>query len=92
MKIALSEISTVGASFADDVAAYAAAGFDGIGIWEFKLPDGDDAESLHRLRESGLGAGSGYLVAHELTKAPLHRRVADRVPAAIGKLRERLPL
>ena len=40
----------------------------------------------------GLGAGSGYLVAKELTKAPLHRRVADRVPAAIGKIRERLPL
>ena len=31
------------ASFADDAAAYAAAGFDGIGIWEFKLPGDDDA-------------------------------------------------
>ena len=40
----------------------------------------------------GLGAGSGYLVAKELTKPPLHRRVVDRVPATIGKLRERLPL
>ena len=45
MKLALSEISTVNASFAEDVAAYAAAGFDGIGIWEFKLPDDDDAAS-----------------------------------------------
>jgi phytoene dehydrogenase-like protein len=40
----------------------------------------------------GLGAGSGYLVAKELTKAPLHRRVAGRLPAAVGKLRERVPL
>jgi phytoene dehydrogenase-like protein len=40
----------------------------------------------------GLGAGSGYLVAKELLKPPLSRRVADRVPAALGKLRERLPL
>jgi phytoene dehydrogenase-like protein len=40
----------------------------------------------------GLGAGSGYLVAKELTKAPLHRRVADRLPATIEKLRARLPL
>ena len=40
----------------------------------------------------GLGAGSGYLVAKELTKPPLRQRVADRVPAALGKLRERLPL
>ena len=55
MKIALSEISTPAASFAEDVAAYAAAGFDGIGIWEFKLPE-DDAASARLLRESGLGA------------------------------------
>jgi sugar phosphate isomerase/epimerase len=54
MKIALSEISTPGASFAEDVAAYATAGFDGIGIWEFKLP-GDDAASARLIRESGLG-------------------------------------
>ena len=43
MRLSLSEISTVGASFAEDVAAYAAAGFDGIGIWEFKLPADDEA-------------------------------------------------
>ena len=55
MKIALSEISTPAASFGEDVAAYAAAGFDGIGIWEFKLP-GDDAASARLIRESGLGA------------------------------------
>jgi phytoene dehydrogenase-like protein len=40
----------------------------------------------------GLGAGSGYLVAKELTRPPLHQRVADRIPAALGRLRERLPL
>ena len=43
MKLSLSEISTVAASFEEDVAAYAAAGFEGIGIWEFKLPDDDEA-------------------------------------------------
>ena len=43
MRLSLSEISTVDASFADDVAAYAAAGFDGIGVWEFKLPADDDS-------------------------------------------------
>jgi len=55
VKIALSEISTPSASFAEDVAAYAAAGFDGIGIWEFKLPE-DDAASARLLSEAGLGA------------------------------------
>ena len=52
MTLSLSEISTVGASFAEDVRAYKAAGFDGIGIWEMKL--GDDARDLEVLRESGL--------------------------------------
>lgn len=54
MKLALSEITTVNASFAEDVAAYAAAGFDGIGIWEFKLPD-DDAANVALVRDAGLG-------------------------------------
>ena len=43
MRRGLSAISTVGASFAQDVEAYAAAGFDAIGLWEFKLPDDDTA-------------------------------------------------
>ena len=57
MRLALSEISTVGAPFAEDVAAYAAAGFDGIGIWEFKLPE-DDASNRTLLREHGLGVAN----------------------------------
>ena len=44
VKLSLSEISTFNATFAEDVAAYAAAGFDAIGIWEFKLPDDDDGQ------------------------------------------------
>ena len=45
VKLSLSTISTLNASFAEDVAAYAAAGFDAIGLWEFKLPDDDAANS-----------------------------------------------
>ena len=52
MTLSLSEISTVGASFEEDVRAYAAAGFEGIGIWEMKL--GDDESDLEVLRASGL--------------------------------------
>jgi sugar phosphate isomerase/epimerase len=52
MTVSLSEISTVGAPFAEDVRAYRSAGFDGIGIWEMKL--GDDDRELEVLRESGL--------------------------------------
>ncbi len=54
MKLSLSEISTPGASFQEDLAAYRAAGFEGIGIWEMKL--GDDSEDAAALRASGLRA------------------------------------
>lgn len=57
MRLALSEISTVAASFEEDVRAYAAAGFDAIGIWETKLPDDDDA-SRTLLRDAGLAVAS----------------------------------
>ena len=54
MSLSLSEISTVAASFREDLRAYSAAGFDGIGIWEMKL--GDDEADLEALRASGLRA------------------------------------
>ena len=57
MSFSLSEISTVSAGFRDDLRAYAEAGFDGIGIWEMKLP-GDDAANIELLREAGLAVAS----------------------------------
>ena len=53
MKQSLSAISTVNASFAEDVAAYAAAGFDAIGLWEMKLPE-DDGANIALIRSHGL--------------------------------------
>ncbi len=40
----------------------------------------------------GLGAGSGYLVAKQLLRPPLTRRIYARGSEAAGKLRGRLPL
>ncbi len=57
MRLSLSEISTVNASFAEDVVAYSTAGFDGIGIWEMKLPRGDGANRA-LLREAGLAVAN----------------------------------
>ena len=57
MKLALSSISTIDASFAEDVRAYAAAGFDAIGLWEMKLPD-DDAANREALRGAGLSVAN----------------------------------
>ena len=53
MRLGLSAISTVNASFEEDVIAYAAAGFDAIGLWEFKLPP-DDEGNVALLHEYGL--------------------------------------
>ncbi len=53
MILSLSQISTVDSSFDEEVEAYAAAGFDAIGLWEFKLPPDDDA-NIAQLREHGL--------------------------------------
>ena len=53
MKLSLSAISTVNASFAADVETYANAGFGAIGLWEMKLP-ADDAANVELLRAHGL--------------------------------------
>ncbi len=53
-RFSISEASTYPATFEEDLAAYKAGGADGIGIWEFKLPDGDDARSIDALGASGL--------------------------------------
>jgi sugar phosphate isomerase/epimerase len=57
VKLSLSEISTVNATFEEDVFAYAAAGLDGIGIWEFKLSQ-DDEENILALDRAGLGVSN----------------------------------
>ena len=54
-RVSISQITTVGASLADDLAAYRAAGCTGIGLWEMKL-SGDDEADLAALREAGLAA------------------------------------
>ena len=54
--LSISACTTWHQPFADDLHAYRAAGIDGIGLWEFKLPAGRDEESVSLLRESGLRA------------------------------------
>jgi sugar phosphate isomerase/epimerase len=52
VRISISEITTASATFEEDITAYAAAGADGIGIWEMKLTD--DRRDRELLRASGL--------------------------------------
>lgn len=57
MRLGVNEFTTIGASFAEDVAAYSAAGADAIGICEFKLPE-DDGEARRLLSAAGLDVGA----------------------------------
>jgi len=53
-RFSVSQITTFHQSLDEDLANYKAAGAEGIGIWEFKLPEGKDTESLAKVRDSGL--------------------------------------
>jgi sugar phosphate isomerase/epimerase len=55
-KISIAQVTTYTASVEDDIAAYAAAGADGIGVWEYKLKDGQDEEVIAKIRDAGLAA------------------------------------
>jgi sugar phosphate isomerase/epimerase len=70
-KVAISQVSTLAASFDDDVRAYAAAGVDGIGVWELKLGDGPDDEALEALAASGLGSSSAVPAVPSVLPLPL---------------------
>jgi sugar phosphate isomerase/epimerase len=55
-KFSVSEVTTFHQTYEQDLATYREAGADGVGVWEFKLPEGDDAETVAKLRDSGLKA------------------------------------
>jgi sugar phosphate isomerase/epimerase len=67
----ISQVSTLAASFADDVRAYAGAGVDGIGIWELKLGDSSDAEAREQLAASGLGSATAVPAVPSILPLPL---------------------
>jgi sugar phosphate isomerase/epimerase len=81
----ISQVSTLTASFADDVRAYVAAGADGIGIWELKLDDG----SLEAFQASGLGSATAVPAVpsvHPLPLVPGPDTVPERVAALLRSL------
>jgi sugar phosphate isomerase/epimerase len=70
-RLSASQITTFPSTFAEDVRSYAAAGLDGIGIWELKLPDGGDAEALELLEASGLEPASAVPAVPSILPLPL---------------------
>jgi sugar phosphate isomerase/epimerase len=70
-QFSISQVSTLTASFGDDVRTYLAGGVDAIGIWEMKLGDGPDDEALALVAESGLGAASAVPAIPSILPLPL---------------------
>jgi sugar phosphate isomerase/epimerase len=90
VRLSISQITTVGQSFSDDLDAYRTAGADGIGIWEMKL--GDD--SLERFRASGLGAAAAVPAVPSILPLPLMEGPAnpgERVEAIRAGIRRLAP-
>jgi sugar phosphate isomerase/epimerase len=81
----ISQVSTLASSFADDVRVYAAAGVDGIGVWEIKTDDG----SLEEFQASGLGSATAVPTVpsvHPLALLPGPDTVRERVDALLRSL------
>ncbi len=72
-RFSISQITTVGQSFADDLDAYRAAGADGVGIWEMKLAD----DSLERFGASGLEAATACPEVPSILPLPLMEGPTD---------------
>src|SRR5437764_8683351 len=84
-RFSISQVSSLAASFTDDLHAYAAAGVDGIGIWELKLGDG----SLEEFQASGLRSATAVPLVpsvHPLPLLPGPDTVRERVAALLRSL------
>jgi sugar phosphate isomerase/epimerase len=89
-RLSISQITTVGQSFAEDLDAYRSAGAAGIGIWEMKL--GDD--SLERFKASGLEAAAAVPEVPSILPLPLMEGPEDpqeRVEAIRAGIRRLAP-
>jgi len=91
-RFSVSQVSTLTASFADDVRAYAGAGLDGLGVWELKLGDGPDDEALELFEASGLGSTSAVPEVPSILPLPLlpgpddPRERIDSICASVHRL------
>ena len=92
-KFSVSEVTTYHLTFEEDLSLYREAGAGGIGIWEFKLPEGRDGWSLDRFRDSGLRATVCAPTVVEVIPAGFGgpTDVAERVKAMCAGIRRLAP-
>ena len=92
-RFSISQITTLPASFEDDLRVYRDAGAQGIGIWENKLEEGREDEQLAALRESGLESTNAVPAVPSIAPIPIPGPgdPAERVEAYCAGLRRLAP-
>jgi sugar phosphate isomerase/epimerase len=92
-RFAISQITTLPASFEDDLRAYREAGAEGIGIWEIKLREGEEEAQVAALRESGLASTAAIPAVPSIAPLPIPGPddPAERVDAYCAGLRRLAP-
>src|SRR5262249_42352267 len=76
-RFSISQVTTLTSTFAEDVAAYQRAGVEGIGVWELKLPGGEDEAALEIFEASGLGSAAAVPLVPSILPLPLMDGPAD---------------
>ena len=89
----ISQITTLPASFEEDVRAYRAAGAEGIGLWENKLREGEEEALLAALSASGLTSTNAIPAVPSIAALPMPgpEEPEERVEAYCAGLRRLAP-
>jgi sugar phosphate isomerase/epimerase len=92
-RFAISQITTLPASFEDDLSAYGDAGAEGIGIWEIKLREDEEDALLAAFGESGLASTTAVPAVPSIGPLPIPGPddPAERVEAYCAGLRRLAP-
>lgn len=92
-RFSISQITTLPASFEEDLRAYRETGAEGIGIWEIKLREGEETALLAALRESGLASTCAIPAVPSIGSLPIPGPddPSERVEAYCAGLRRLKP-
>jgi len=92
-RFAISQITTLPASFEDDLRAYRDAGAEAVGIWEIKLRADEEETLLAALADSGLASATAVPAVPSIGPLPIPGPddPAERVEAYCAGLRRLAP-
>jgi sugar phosphate isomerase/epimerase len=90
----ISQITTLSQTFEDDLRVYADAGVGGIGVWEIKLPEGEDARLAEAVAAAGLASTNAVPAIPSILPLPLlpgPEEPAARIDAICASLHRLAP-